>query len=58
MIYRTDDDILISFQGMTLIYVITFFGGHDMWKFKIPILGWNMSEGFEVVCYGMYNKIC
>lgn len=41
----------LSQLGMTLIYVITFFGGHDMWKFKIPILGWNMSEGFEVVCY-------
>lgn len=41
---------------MTLIYVVTFFGGHDMWKFKIPILGWHMSEGFEVVCYGKYTK--
>jgi hypothetical protein len=27
-----------------------------MWKFKIPILGWHMSEGFEVVCYGKYTK--
>ncbi|XP_071162791.1 ethanolaminephosphotransferase 1-like [Mytilus edulis] len=41
----------LSQLGLTFIYLLTFLGGHDMWKFKVPIVDMQMSNVFEIVCY-------
>ena len=42
-------------QAMTVVYLITFVGGHNFWKFTVPILGVSPAEMFELSLYGMYN---
>ena len=42
------------FQALTGVYLITFFGGYDLWKFSI--LGFPSSELFEAVMHGKFFK--
>lgn len=37
---------------MTGVYLLTFVGGHDLWKFKFPVIDMYCSEVIEVVMYG------
>ncbi|BFZ16875.1 hypothetical protein BsWGS_19914 [Bradybaena similaris] len=36
---------------MTFVFLITFYGGHDIWKFRIPIFYWSAAETFEIILY-------
>uniref|UniRef100_A0A0B7B1W3 Selenoprotein I n=1 Tax=Arion vulgaris TaxID=1028688 RepID=A0A0B7B1W3_9EUPU len=36
---------------MTVVYLITFYGGHDIWKFQLPIVNWSAAETFEISLY-------
>ncbi|PVD23149.1 hypothetical protein C0Q70_16412 [Pomacea canaliculata] len=37
--------------GMTLVYLITFFYGYEVWKFTLPLLHISTAEFFEMCCY-------
>ncbi|XP_012944001.1 ethanolaminephosphotransferase 1 [Aplysia californica] len=37
--------------SMTIVYLITFVGGHDIWKFTLPIVNWSPAELFEISLY-------
>lgn len=39
-------------QAMTGVYLVTFLGGHNMWKFKFPVVDMNCSEVIEILMYG------
>ncbi|XP_059160717.1 ethanolaminephosphotransferase 1-like [Physella acuta] len=37
--------------AMVIVYLITFFGGHDVWKFRLPLVNWSPAETFEICLY-------
>lgn len=39
---------------MSVIYLMTFIGGYEMWKNNIPLTSIPSSEGFEILVYGEY----
>lgn len=47
-----DLNLNISVQAMTGVYLLTFVGGHDLWKFKFPVIDMYCSEVIEIVMYG------
>ncbi|KAK6989472.1 ethanolaminephosphotransferase 1 [Biomphalaria glabrata] len=36
---------------MILVYLATYYGGHNLWKFQIPVLNISPAEGFELSLY-------
>lgn len=41
----------LSQLAMTGVYLLTFVGGHDLWKFKFPVIDMYCSEVIEIVMY-------
>ena len=44
------------FQGMTVVYLITYIFGYEMWKFTLPIVNLTAAESFELLCYGLSSS--
>ena len=47
--------ISFIFQAMTGVYLITFIGGYEFWKFSL--FGFTASEWFEVIMHGKNHII-
>ncbi|KAJ8306027.1 hypothetical protein KUTeg_016572 [Tegillarca granosa] len=41
----------IGLLSMTVVYFITSIGGTDMWKFKVPVLDYPVSEVIEIIMH-------
>ncbi|GFO18909.1 ethanolaminephosphotransferase 1-like [Plakobranchus ocellatus] len=37
--------------AMTLVYLITYCGGYEIWKFRFPVVGFSPAEVFEISLY-------
>ncbi|XP_046543458.1 ethanolaminephosphotransferase 1-like [Haliotis rubra] len=41
----------ISQIAMTFVYLITYFGTYEIWKFTVPVIDWTAAECVVMLCY-------
>jgi len=41
---------------MTVVYFMTYFGGHNMWKFELPIIHVPSGRLFELIMHGQLRE--
>ncbi|XP_021344227.1 ethanolaminephosphotransferase 1-like, partial [Mizuhopecten yessoensis] len=37
--------------GMALLFLVAYFGGHEMWRFKLPFADLYCAEGLEIIMH-------
>ena len=48
-------DFLFNFQAMSVVYLITYMFGYEVWKFQL--VGLSGAEYFEIVMYRKYLSL-